>query len=163
MRLPLALLARLAFTAIAASGTGCGPCTENNVSYPSAPPDITVFNSATGQSICDAGVVARSATGPLVTPNDFAFCRANSFFCPDASVPLVTFVAPDASTLGCSYGVARLDGDGGIAGIEAVPGSCTLFVSMSGFQSATVPNVNWQGGGCKTGRSQQVRIALRPD
>jgi len=122
-----------------------------------------VFNAVTGQSICDATIIARSTTGPLVTPNEVAFCRDNSFLFPDASVPLITFVASDASTVGCPYGVAVLEPDGGVAGLDAVPGSCTLFVSISGFHSVTVPNVAWQGGGCTAGTSQHVRIALQPD
>ena len=122
-----------------------------------------MVNAATGQSICDASVIAQSAVGPLVTPNDIAFCRDNSFLCPDASVPLVTFLPPDASTMGCQYGVAVLEPDGGLAGLDPVPGSCTLFVSMSGFHSVTVPNVDWQPGGCTPAASQHVRVALQPD
>jgi hypothetical protein len=156
----------LVMVAFAPFAQACGPCTENNVSTPVTPPIITVTNAATGQPICDAGVVAHSSAGPLLTSNDRVACSETLFWCPDASIPLVTFAPSDAAS--CPYGVAVFGADGGLQGIESVSGPPSILeVSFPGFRSATVPNVGGRAGDCTSaGQSpspQIVTVALQPD
>jgi hypothetical protein len=164
MRLDGRLTRTLVIVAFVPFAQACGPCTENNVSNPVTPPIITVTNAATGQPLCDAGVVARSSAGALVTPNDRVFCSESLFWCPDASIPLVTLAATDAAS--CPYGVGVFGADGGLQGIESVVGPpSTLEVSFPGFRSATVPNVGGRAGDC-TGMSPPppiITVALQPD
>jgi hypothetical protein len=142
----------------------CGPCTEDNVSPPVTPPIITVTNAATGQPICDAGVVAHSGAGPLLTSNDRAACSETLFWCPDASISLVAFAASDAAS--CPYVVGGFGADGGLQGFGSFSGPpSTLEVSFPGFRSVTIPNVDGRVGSC-TGMSappQVLTVALQRD
>jgi hypothetical protein len=120
-------------------------CDLSSSSAPQAPPIITIVNAATGQSICDANVVAT--------------CLYR-----DAGIPLATVVLPDASAAGCPYGVARYWADGGLSRTEPLMEVyCTLHVAELGFASAVVPNVSLQGDGCTPGTSQVVTIQLQPN
>ncbi len=121
------------------------PCDVNNLSVPEAPPIITVVNAATGQSICDATILAT--------------CLYR-----DAGIPLVTDVPPDASGAACQYGVAQYWADGSLeAAVPLMELDCTLHVSKQGFASVAVPNVSPQGDGCTAGTSQHVNVELQPN
>ena len=135
----------LAALALGMSAAGCFPTATCDLIL-EEPPVITVTSSATGDSICDATIVA-SRPGA-------------------ADLTLVSFVPPaEAGGPGCQYFPASLGADGGVNGASNFPdGTYTLQVSKQGFKSRTVPNVVSQSFSCdqQATPAQQVKIALDP-
>jgi hypothetical protein len=110
------------------------------------PPVITVVDSVTGGSICDATIEAVRSGAPALT--------------------LVSFIPPaEAGAPGCEYFPASLGPDGGVNGAAPFPvGTYTLMVSRPGFRSVTIPDVASLMSSCEEQppRAQDVNVALDP-
>ncbi len=107
-------------------------------------PVITITDATTGESICDATVVAR---------------------CGDAGATLVAFGPSgnetDATVPGCHYGLGIIRLCDAELSIVA-----TVYVSKHGYNAVTVPDVEVrQSTQCPAPdpEAQQVNVALEPD
>jgi hypothetical protein len=133
------LVLTLGFAAIA----GCSATSANCNIISIAPPVITITDAATGQSICDATVVAQCDDAP------------------DAGITLTAVAANgyliDAAVPGCHYG----------ADLQPIcDHAYTIYVSKTGYEPLTVADVEIRSSTQCPGPepdAQQVNVMLEPD